>query len=70
MNFPDCDISKFWFFINSPLSIDQNTYNTVWVLLDKTKAPNGNARQASDPSAGENVPSTVYFLDAERSIKK
>jgi hypothetical protein len=70
MNFPDCDISKFWFFIDSPLSIDQNTYETLWGLLDKQKAPYGNARQVSDPSTADNVPSTVYFFDAEKSFTK
>lgn len=63
LNFPECDLYKYWIFVDKPLQVEKSVYDSLWALLDKTKAPTGNSRQASDPSTGDGIASTVWIFN-------
>jgi len=63
VNYPDCDINKYWMYVEKVLTVDQSTYTKLFSLLDKTQAPTGNSRMASEPStaAAGGFVSTIYL---------
>lgn len=53
-NFFDCMLDFYWLVVdNQNLSINSETLNLIKSLIDKTQAPEGNNRIASDPSDTE-----------------